>query len=92
VCTFGTGISDVHNFIAVQLNCDLLKMFPKKKLCRNFKNFDVTNFLQDLENQNLDMSSFDNVNSAYDHFSKCFNEVAMHLLKRGRFYQSRFHI
>jgi hypothetical protein len=22
------------------------------------------------------MSNFDNVNSAYDHFSKCFNEVA----------------
>ena len=76
VCNFGTGISDVHNFIAVQLNCDLPKMFPKKKLCRSFKNFDVTNFLQDLENQNLDMSNFDNVNSAYDHFSKCFNEVA----------------
>ena len=51
-------------------------MFPKKKLCRSFKNFDVTNFLQDLENKNLDMSNFDNVNSAYDHFSKCFNEVA----------------
>jgi hypothetical protein len=51
-------------------------MFPKKKLCRSFKNFDVTNFLQDLENQNLDMSNFDNVNSAYDHFSKYFDEVA----------------
>jgi hypothetical protein len=34
VCNFGTGISDVHNFIAVQLSCDLPKMFPKKKLCR----------------------------------------------------------
>jgi hypothetical protein len=33
-------------------------------------------FLQDLENQNLDMSNIYNVNSAYDHFSKCFNEVA----------------
>ena len=76
VCNFGTGFSDVHNFIAVQLNCDLPKMFPKKKLCRSFKNFDVTNFLQDLENQNLDMSNFDNVNSAYDHFSKYFDEVA----------------
>jgi hypothetical protein len=42
VCKFGTGISDVHNFIAVQLNCDLPKMFLKKKLCRSFKNFDVT--------------------------------------------------
>jgi hypothetical protein len=29
VCNFGTGISDVHNFIAAQLNCDLPKMFPK---------------------------------------------------------------
>ena len=34
VCNFGTGISDVHNFIAVQLNCDLPKMFPKKKLSK----------------------------------------------------------
>ena len=44
VCNFGTGISDVYNYIAVQLNCDLPKMLPKKKLCRSFKNFDVTNF------------------------------------------------
>jgi hypothetical protein len=42
VCNFGTGISNVHNFIAAQLNCDLPKIFPKKKLCRSFKNFDVT--------------------------------------------------
>jgi hypothetical protein len=44
VCNFGTGISDVYNYIAVQLNCDLPKMLPKKKLCRSFKNVDVTNF------------------------------------------------
>jgi NRPS condensation-like uncharacterized protein len=44
VCNFGTGISDVYNYIAVQLNCDLPKMLPKKKLCRSFKNFDVTHF------------------------------------------------
>jgi hypothetical protein len=42
VFNFGTGISDVHNFIAVQLNCDLPKMFPKKPLCRSFNKFDVT--------------------------------------------------
>ncbi|VDI69629.1 Hypothetical predicted protein [Mytilus galloprovincialis] len=31
ICNFGTGISDVHNFISVQLNCDLPKILPKKE-------------------------------------------------------------
>ena len=48
----------------------------RRRNCRSFKNFDVTILLKDLENQNLDMSNFDNVSSAYDHFSECFNEVA----------------
>ena len=48
----------------------------RRRNCRSFKNVDVTNFLKDLENQNVDMSNFDNVTSAYDHFSECFNEVA----------------
>ena len=76
ICNFGTGISDVHNFISVQLNCDLPKILPKKKICRSFKNFDASNFLNDLENQHFDISEFDNVNTAYDNFSKSFIEVA----------------
>jgi hypothetical protein len=26
ICNFGTGVSDVHNFIGVQLDCELPKL------------------------------------------------------------------
>lgn len=73
---FGTGISDVHNFIGVQLKCDLPKNYPKTKLCRSFKNFDENDFLLDLENYDFNISSFENVNEAYKNFSEQFLKVA----------------
>lgn len=45
-------------------------------MCRSFKNFHASDFLQDLETVNFNIAAFDDVNLAYDNFSKLFTEVA----------------
>lgn len=46
ICNFGSGLSDVHNMIAVihVVKCNRPMSKPKFKNCRSFKNIDEQNF------------------------------------------------
>ena len=44
VGNFSTGLSDVHNCIAAQLNCDVPFHTKQTKRCRRFKNFELEIF------------------------------------------------
>ena len=49
VCNFGSGISDCHNFISVQVDITILERQAKHRLCRSFKHFDAAKFAEDLD-------------------------------------------
>ena len=46
VCNFGSGISDCHNFISVQVDIAILERQAKHRFCRSFKHFDAENLLK----------------------------------------------
>ena len=73
-------MSDVHNLIStIQVKCERPNVKPKYKKCRSFKNFDVQNFLVDLEDQTWDIISEEhqniNVNTAYENFNNKFIKI-----------------
>jgi hypothetical protein len=76
LCKFGTGLSDVHNFIAVQAKCTRPLHNPKYRNCRSFKNFDEQIFLSDLQDIHWDIERTTNVNTAYETFNNKYIEVA----------------
>ena len=80
ICNFGCRLSDVHNLIAIQVKCERPNVKPKYKKCRSFKNFDVQNFLVDLEYQTWDTISEDhqniNVSTVYENFNNKFIQIA----------------
>ncbi|XP_071127695.1 uncharacterized protein [Mytilus edulis] len=75
-CNFGCGLSDVHNLIGVQIKCERPNIKPKYRKCRSFKNFDVNDFLSDLNELNWDVDPHNNINTEYENFNKKFIETA----------------
>ncbi|CAG2239474.1 PLG [Mytilus edulis] len=67
-CNFGCGLSDVHNLIGVQIKCERPNIKPKYRKCRSFKNFDVNDFLSDLNELNWDVDPHNNINTEYENF------------------------
>ena len=52
ICSFGCGLSDCHNVIAIEVKCERPNSRPKYSKCRSFKNFDEQNCLCNLDNIN----------------------------------------
>ena len=48
-CVTETGMSDFHKLTAISLKSQVLKVSPKHKFQRNYKNFDEDNFNKDLK-------------------------------------------
>ena len=75
LCNFDCGLSDVHNLIGFQFKEQLPSKINGKKFYRSYRNFDIENFLQDLETCDFDISCDADVNTAYENFNSKLIEV-----------------
>ena len=69
-----TGLSDYHTLVSTFFKSHYSKLKPKISYYRNYKNFNETRFLEDLENTNL-RSISDDPNEKYNFLTTKFQEL-----------------